>query len=241
MKHSDGSDAFRAGTMLRDLGVIVEAAVVAECIEHLDWVRRTNATHNLTTLTEGFDAVRLHVVDSLAALNEVSEAPAGALADIGTGGGFPGLPLCLASQRRAVLIDSVRKKVLALQQHLDSTPGRGISVYAGRSEDLALERPNEFAVVVARAVAELPVLVELASPLLQDGGRLVALKGAPTDEELARGSSAATIVGMQEIMRRAFSLPEGGETRTIVTYVKVDDPSVPVPRRPGMAKKRPLA
>ena len=95
--------------------------------------------------------------------------------------------------------------------------------------------------MVARAVSSLPSLVELASPLLQDGGVLVCLKGRVPQAELDCGRKAAAKCGLSELGAREFVLPGGGEQRAVVSYRKTGDSAVPLPRRVGLAQKRPLA
>lgn len=230
-----------AEQMLEELGLAVPEEVLNLCLKHLAWVLAVNETLNLTAITDTNDAVRLHLVDSLAALPEVIGAPGGCLVDVGTGGGFPGIPLAVASGREAILVDSVTKKVAAIDSFLRSESLQTrITTFHGRSEDLALQRPGA-AVVVARAVAPLPVLVELAAPLLANGGRLIALKGRLDDDEYERSLSAACRVGLGDPQRREFRLPNGREQRVLVSYSRVGDAEISLPRRPGMAKKRPLA
>jgi 16S rRNA (guanine527-N7)-methyltransferase len=96
-------------------------------------------------------------------------------------------------------------------------------------------------VVTARAVAALPTLVELAAPLLSHGGRLIAFKGRLAQTEIGRGDTAAAKCGLRREGIRAFELTETGEARTLVTYRRVGDPSLALPRRVGMASKQPLA
>lgn len=209
-------------------------------LDHLDWLLEANLALNLTSISDPTDALRLHVVDSLTAVPEVESALSGSLLDIGTGGGFPGVPLAVATERSAVFVDSVKKKAEALSLFL----GRrlpGASAVAERVEDYAVTEAGRFAVVVARAVAPLNSLTELAAPLLAVGGSLVCLKGRPDDDEIARGKECALLVGLEQVDERTLLLPGGGEVRTIIHYRRVGEPSIQLPRRIGRAQKRPLA
>ena len=124
------------------------------------------------------DAVRLHIVDSLMVLPEIGDAPDGMMIDLGSGAGFPGVPLALACGRSTLLLDSVGKKARAVRSFLVELGLDGkVDVYPRRAEEMELDPSNRAAVVVARAVSSLPSLVELASPLLRQGGWLVAMKG----------------------------------------------------------------
>jgi 16S rRNA (guanine527-N7)-methyltransferase len=225
--------------LARQMGLLLQPEALALCIDHVRAVLDANERVNLTAIRDEAQAVRLHVLDSLAVLPEVADAPAGRLLDIGTGGGFPGLPLCVASARDGLLLDSVRKKADAVRAIVESLGlGDRIEVAAVRAEEL---EAGGFAVAVVRAVSELPSLVELAAPHLIEGGVLVALKGQVTDEELRRGDRAAEIVGLKRLSVRRYELPEGDEQRAAIAYRKVGEPRVRLPRRNGLAQKKPLA
>jgi len=243
VKHLDVSavDYLRRLTDVAGIGGLTAAALVS-MVEYLDALIETNTRINLTRIVEPEVAVRLHLADSLLALPAVAGAPDGALLDIGTGGGIPGVPLCIATGRRGVLLDSVAKKATAVAGILETVdPAGQITVVAARAEDYAREAASSFAVVTARAVSELPAIVELAAPFLMMGGRLVALKGAPELSELERGAAAATICGLTEIEICHLTVPEGTERRTIVVYEKYAQPTEKLPRRVGLAQKSPLA
>ena len=228
---------------LDELGLTVDATQQEWMLQYLFAVLDANTRINLTRITDPESAIRLHLVDSLVALPELSTAPLGRVLDIGSGGGFPGVPLAVASGREFVLLDSVAKKIAAVVSVLDAlpSPGATIAVSAERAEDVASSDPRGFAAVVARAVAPLPSLVELAAPVLIEGGVLIALKGRPGPEEYASGRAAAKLVGMTELKRRELTLPSGGEMRTIVVYRKTGRSSVALPRRTGLAQNSPLA
>jgi 16S rRNA (guanine527-N7)-methyltransferase len=210
-------------------------------IQHLRFVLEYNKKVNLTSIDDYDAGILLHVEDSLSALPEIQDAPDGKMADIGSGGGFPGIPLAVASGRETLLIESVKKKAAALREFLlEVELNDQICVSDMRSEEVALQQAGLYAVVTARAVSELAVLVELASPLLQLGGRLIALKGTPEASELAQGMVAAQCVGMEQSSLRKFLLSDGATQRTLIAYTKVAEPTITLPRRPGMANKRPL-
>lgn len=242
MKHVDELSRL-AQSSLEQLGVhIADPGALSTCIDHLLWVLEVSRNMNLTSVVDPEEALRVHLVDSLAALPEIGAAPSeGRMVDIGTGGGFPGLPLAVVSGRNAVLLDSVAKKAAAVGDFVAARGIGNVEMFAGRSEAFAAEAGPTASVVVARAVAELSVLVELAAPLLHIGGHLVALKGRPQDLERSRGAAAALLVGMELVSERSYCLPGGGEDRSVLVFRKVGPASLELPRRPGMAKKRPLA
>ena len=114
-----------------------------------------------------------------------------------------------------------------------------VSTYTGRSEELALEMPESFAVITARALSSLPSLLELAVPLLSLGGQLICYKAAVETEELEQAAGLEEKLGMKLVSMRTTQLSDNGTNRTILVYEKVGEPMVSLPRRPGMAQKRP--
>ena len=207
---------------------------------HLDLMMKANETTNLTSITHHHDALVLHVEDSLSALPEISSAPEGRYADIGSGGGFPGIPLAIASGRTTTLIESVKRKADLLSQfvtHLGLNPL--IQVYNNRAEELARTDPASFAVITARAVSQLNSLLELASPLLFQGGMLICFKSRVDEKELRSAYSCQEKLGIQILSIREFELPENYGKRSLIVCMKISDPLVALPRRNGMAQKRP--
>lgn len=223
------------------LGVEVDAASCALLLAHLKLVLRANTSFNLTSITNSSDAIRLHIVDSLAGVPEIITAPSGRVADIGSGAGYPGVPISIVCHRRTTLFESVGKKAKFLQDLVDELDLERVVVEGRRSEELAECHRNGFSVVTARALSSLPSLLELASPLLEIGGELVAYKAQLDLDERSRGDRAAALLGFELQRERRVFLPTGGEERTILVYAKRGEPNMSLPRRPGMAQRRPLA
>jgi len=209
---------------------------------HLDYVLEINSSVRLTAIHDKSEGERLHILDSLLVLPEVLSAPEGRMLDVGTGGGYPGIPLALAAERSVDLLDSVQKKARAIEDFLGKnyTGDLELSTLGMRAEELALTKPSHYAVVLARAVSSLPALVELASPLLALGGHLVAHKG-PLEDELERALVVADLTGMHLLLRREYRLPEGNEQRVVYVFEKRSEAQVDLPRRPGRAQRKPLA
>jgi 16S rRNA (guanine527-N7)-methyltransferase len=136
-------------------------------------------------------------------------------------------------------VESVRKKA-AFLEHVVADLRLEATVHPVRAEELALQRPGDFAAVVARALSSLPSLVELAAPLLARGGRLIAMKGRLDAGELLRGDKVAATCGLERCALDEFSLPGTDAARTIVVYTSVEPPSVRLPRRNGLAQRQPL-
>lgn len=205
---------------------------------HLELVIEANKTTNITRISTWDEGMLLHVEDSLVGLPEIEEAPEGRLVDIGSGAGYPGIPLAIESGRATLLADSVGKKTAILASMVEELGLDNVEVYTGRIEDLAREKAGVFAVVTARALAQLSVLMELASPLLQDGGRLVCYKANVSDEELQHALSLQERLGMSLVSDRAVEL--GDACRRIISFEKSGRPQINLPRKTGMTQKRPL-
>lgn len=208
---------------------------------YLDSILEANKVTNLTRITDGEQARLLHIEDSLVGLPEVNEAPVGLYGDLGSGGGFPGVPLALATGRKTLLVDSVKKKMAIVQSALDDLSlSEQISTSSERIEDLPLEYKEKFAVLTARALSKLVSLIELASPLLKKSGRLVCYKAQLSSEELEEALAVQDLVGMKMISQREICLSDGKTTRTIVVFEKIGKSRIKLPRRIGLAQKQPL-
>ncbi len=208
--------------------------------KHLELVIQENKVTNLTRITTWEQGQLLHIEDSLQGLTEIIQAPKGCLIDLGTGGGFPGIPLSIMTGRQTLLVDSVGKKIKALDRIIVELDLIGqIETYAGRAEELAQQEPESAAVITARALSSLPSLLELASPLLQLGGHLVCYKGQPSEEEISHAQELESLLGMRLIQQREFVLSDQVTHRSIIVFEKISQPSVKLPRRVGMAQKKP--
>lgn len=211
-------------------------------VSYLELVIEKNKVLNLTRITTPRDAVTLHLVDSLLPLciSGLGLSETSTLLDMGTGAGFPGVPLMVLTGAKATLVDSVGKKVVAVNEFLERLSlARGEGVHA-RLEDLALERPNSQTHVIARAVAKANVLIEYATPFLTKDGVLIIEKGRPDEQELREASAAAKICGLEYVSRETFALPRDLGHREILLFKKTGKPSIKLPRRNGLAKTSPL-
>lgn len=211
-------------------------------IKHLSLVIEKNKVVNLTRITEPREAVTLHLVDSLLPLacDGVSLAPSSRFMDIGTGAGFPGVPLGIVTGAHGLLVDSVSKKIAAVSEFISQLGLTALHAVHSRVEDCAVAYPARQNYVFARAVAQSNVLIEYAAPLLKMDGLLVLEKARPTDEEIAHARRAAEVCGLQEVSRETFELSRDLGHREILLYKKIGKPSIELPRKAGEAKRHPL-
>ena len=187
-------------------------------------------------------ARQVHIADSLSALELEPIRSAHRIADLGSGAGLPGLVLAASlPAARVDLIESVARKCGFLRDAAARLGLSNVAVVCERSEEWAAGEGREaYDVVTARAVGSLATLVELASPLLLDGGALVAWKGARDADEEAEGARAAARVGMEPIGIRSVQPYPASRGRHIHLLRKNGPTPNGLPRRPGMAAKRPF-
>lgn len=222
-------------------GLSLGTAQLALFARYADELRAYNAHTNLTAITEPSEIYVRHFLDSLSLALHWGPAP-DSLVDIGTGAGFPGLPLkILRPELELLLIDSVAKKTAFVSQMVKALGLEGVRVVAGRAEALGRD-PRErerHAVVTARAVADLRVLAEYGLPLLRVGGRLLAPKGAGASEEAAAAVGAIERLGGELLGVEPVALP-GVEPRAVVVIAKVAPTDQRYPRAVGVPARRPL-
>lgn len=225
---------------LRALGIEALPEHAEALAAHATAVLESTKRFNLTAIRDPDRFVLLHIVDSLAPLGAIVEAPEGPGVDIGTGAGYPGLPVALVTRRGFTLVEATGKKANFVRSVCEDLGLGHVEVVCERAEQFAMRRSGTYALALARAVGPLPTIVELAAPLLSRGGRLVAYKGVPEQEEVERGERAAALCGLEKTELVRYELP-GSHARSAIVYTKVGEPEVRLPRRPGMAAHKPLA
>lgn len=196
---------------------------------------------SVSSVTDPARAWRVHVADSLTGLEVEELASAGRIADIGSGAGFPGVALAAALPEATVdLVESVARKCEFMRRAIDSAGIANATVIEGRAEDIARGEHRElYDAVTARAVGRLSTLAELASPLLRDGGVLVAWKGKRDAEEEAQLERAAPGLAMRPLRVLHVGPFAGSRHRHLHVVQKSGPTPEGLPRRAGMAKKRP--
>jgi 16S rRNA (guanine527-N7)-methyltransferase len=209
--------------------------------ELIDWNRRIN----LTAITD-FEGVQVkHFLDSLTvtlALKHPLDNASFRAIDIGTGAGLPGIPLkILLPNIKLTLLDANAKKARFLEALKSRLALNDVETVVGRAEDVAHSRYREsFDIVLSRAVAILPTLVELALPFCAIGGTFIAQKGKGAEAETAQATKAIGLLGGKMRQLKRIELEELIEERRLVIIDKVSPTPAQYPRRPGMPAKRPL-
>jgi len=210
--------------------------------ELLLWNRRVN----LTGITNPEEVIRLHFLDSLTVLVALPSADRQQplrLLDIGTGAGFPGIPIKIACPSfRLTLLEAIGKKAAFLTHVSDSLKLDQVSVLKGRAEEIAhmAQHRESYDLVVARAVAKMPALVELVLPFVAIGGMFIAQKKGDFQQELAHARGAIEVLGATVEEVRWIDIEELEEPRALVALRKTLSSPLQFPRRPGIPQKRPM-
>lgn len=202
-----------------------------------------NQKVNLTAITTAEGVAVKHFLDSLTCLSVCRPAEGASLVDVGTGAGFPGLPLKIVRpDLKVTLVDSLRKRMAFLEDLIQELGLPGIETVCCRAEELGRrpEHREAYDLAVARAVARLPVLCEYCLPLVRPGGVFLAMKGPEGGEEAGRALGAILKLGGELQRTPWFALPLGGDQRTIIVIDKKSPTPADFPRRPGVPEKRPL-
>lgn len=223
------------------LGVDLPADGAGLLLAYLDLVYQANHQLNLTRV-EPAAGLERHGVDSLAGLR-VLGGEGLTVVDVGTGAGFPGVALAAARRSwRVTLVDSVRKKLRFVEQAAARAGIDNVTALWGRAEELARSTDwrERFDAAVARAVASLPVLLELTLPFVRPGGWVLAYKGPDVDPEVASATEALEKLGgaLERVDR--FRLPWSGAGRSLIVIRKVRATPDAYPRRAGLPARRPL-
>lgn len=200
-----------------------------------------NKVMNLTGITEWDEVLEKHFLDSISLIRAVDLHKELSVMDMGTGAGFPGIPLKIVfPELKVTLADSLNKRVLFLQEVIDALGLENIEAVHGRAEDLARDKKyrDQFDLSVSRAVANLSTLSEYCLPFVKIGGQFISYKSGEIEEEVAESKSAVFLLGgkIKDVVK--FELGESG--RSFVVIDKVKGTPKAYPRKAGTPSKKPL-
>ena len=199
-----------------------------------------NQVMNLTAITDPDQVAALHFLDSLAVW-QAGELEGASLIDVGTGAGFPGLPLRIAHpDLRVTLLDSLGKRVTFLEEVCAALGLSDVACVHGRAEEFASARRERFDAAVSRAVADLRILSELCLPLVRVGGRFIAMKSTDCEGELTAAGGAVRTLGGRVERLLDYDIPGAGVRHRLVIIRKERPTPAKYPRRFAQIKKQPL-
>lgn len=200
-----------------------------------------NKVMNLTGITEWDEVLEKHFLDSISLIRAIDLNQEISVMDMGTGAGFPGIPLKIAFPNlKVTLADSLNKRVLFLQEVIDALKLEGIEAIHGRAEDLARDKKyrEQYDLSVSRAVANLSTLSEYCLPFVKIGGQFISYKSGEVEEEVASSKSAVFLLGGKTKDIVKFELGESGRSFIIIDKVKGTPKTYP--RKAGTPSKNPL-
>ena len=225
------------------LGITLSPSQVMMFITYEDILIKWNKKFNLTSITDHNTILIKHFFDSLSCLHIIPKQGDFSLIDIGTGAGFPGIPLRIINPSIILTVsDSVGKKADFCRKVVEEFALTNTQVLKNRAEIIGQDENyrERYDWAVARAVAPLPVLAEYLLPLIHIGGFMLAQKGGSMDKEIDQSGNAIKILGGKLDTLKPISLPFGMGERTLISIRKIKPTPAKYPRRPGIPKKNPL-
>lgn len=211
--------------------------------EYYNLLTEWNKVMNLTAITEYNEVVLKHFIDSLALVRVIDLKNVSSLIDVGTGAGFPGIPLKIVFPHlNIVLLDSLNKRVKFLDTVIRELQLKDISAVHGRAEDIARreEYRENFDCCVSRAVANLSTLCEYCLPFVKCGGYFVPYKSGEADDEIKKASKSVKVLGGKIDIVDKFILPEENMGRSLIKIEKKISTPKKFPRKAGIPGKEPI-
>ena len=227
---------------LKAIGIELSDEQLEQFLTYYEMLIEKNKVMNLTTITDFDEVLEKHFEDSLSLIQAVDLEKSQTVIDLGTGAGFPGIPLKIAFPNLQItLADSLNKRILFLDDVIRELGLTGIDTVHGRAEDLAKNSDyrEKFDLCVSRAVANLSTLSEYCLPFVKIGGKFISYKAGECDEEVAASKSSVFLLGGKISDIKKFELGESG--RAFVIIDKVSGTPKKYPRKAGLPSKEPLA
>lgn len=225
------------------IGVELNDTQVAQFIKYYDILVEWNSFMNLTGITEYEEVVQKHFIDSLALCKAIDVNQISNLIDIGTGAGFPGIPLKIAYPHlKVTLLDSLQKRIKFLNEVVMQLGLSDVETIHGRAEDFAKPsmKRESYDICVSRAVANLSSLSEYCLPYVNLEGYFIPYKSGKVDEELEESRKAVFLLGGKIEEEVKFNLPDSDISRSLIKIKKVSATPKKYPRKSGLATKEPI-
>lgn len=200
-----------------------------------------NKNINLTAITEPEEIIKKHFIDSLTISKNIQKDSS--IIDVGTGAGFPGIPLKIVREDiNVVLLDALNKRLNFLNEVIKENKLENIETVHFRAEEIGKNKKyrEKYDIATSRAVAQLNILVEYLLPLVKVGGKCICMKGSNVEEELKNSKKAITLLGGEIEKIEEFILPDSDIKRNVIIIKKVNSTPAKYPRKPGTPAKEPI-
>lgn len=214
---------------------------IKQFYDYMNLLIEWNKKINLTAIIEPKEIILKHFVDSLTINKYINEKST--LIDVGTGAGFPGIPLkILRNDINITLVDSLNKRIKFLDEVIEKLNLADIKTVHGRAEEIGRNREyrEKFDYATSRAVANTATLSEYLIPFIKIKGKCIYMKGPDTKEELKNGEKAISVLGGNIVNKEEFKLPYSDVKRTIIIIEKVKNTPTKYPRKAGTPSKEPI-
>ena len=229
--------------ILKEYNIELTDKQISQYAEYMEQILKYNEHINLTSITDRDEFVKKHYVDSiLGALNDEFQAGE-MIIDVGTGAGFPGVPLAiLFPEKEFVLLDSLNKRLKIVSEICHSADINNVRVLHSRAEDAGKNKEyrEQFDICISRAVADLSVLSELCLPLVREGGYFLSYKGPNYEEELAGAKKAIRTVGGKTARIESIGSADTEFNHNIIFIEKIKNTPAQYPRKAGTPSKNPI-
>lgn len=222
------------------IGVNIEDKQVDEFFKYMNILLEWNEKINLTAITEKNDIILKHFIDCLTILKYFDNNKN--VIDVGTGAGFPGIPISIMrDDLNFTLLDSLNKRILFLNEVVESLNLDNVKNIHGRAEEFAKDHREMFDYATSRAVANLSTLAEYLLPFVKIGGKCICMKGPEAENEIENAKFAINELGGKIVNVDKICLPDSDISRTIIIIEKVNNTPKKYPRKPGTPSKQPLS
>ena len=226
---------------LKEFNIEINEEQIKSFEKYMNLLLEWNEKINLTAITQPDEVKLKHFVDSLTVLKYINDDDK--VIDIGTGAGFPGIPLKIMNENTKItLLHSINKRINFLNMVIETLNLRNIQAIHGRAEEIARNKlyREKYDVAVSRAVANLSTLTEYMLPFVKVGGKCICMKGANVNEELERAQNAIKELGGEIERVDNFYLSDNDNERNIIVIKKVKETNPKYPRKAGTPSKEPL-
>lgn len=226
---------------LEEMKIELQEKQIEEFYKYMNLLLEWNEKINLTAITEPNDVILKHFVDSITISKYIEKYAM--LVDVGTGAGFPGIPIkILRPDVKVVLVDSLNKRINFLNEVIKELDLQNIETVHARAEEFGRNKKyrETFDIATSRAVANFSTLSEYLIPLIKENGKVIYMKGSDVKEELENAQKAIKVLGGKIVGKEEFYLPKSDIKRNIIIVKKVEKTPARYPRKPGTPAKEPI-